>query len=479
MNTPPDRQPIEPRTPGAVIRFYAGVAALVLLVLIGAVMLWQRVRPAPIVAGWTPPDGAASVSVRAAIRIAFSEPMDQNEVTTRFHLDPPLQGSATWQDDTFVYRPSRTLTPTKTYTVTLRAGAHTLRGRQLTRDLTWHFVAGAPRLTYLALDQAARLQVYAGGDPPVQLTDTEADVYEYAVHPEGDSIVYSILDIEGNADLWQIDRDGGNPHILLACAPDACTAPAWSADGSQIAYERQDTSEHTIGIGTGPLVPLIWLLDPRTGDTAPLVLAKGAEGLHTDAPTPGRGPVWSPAGQRLAFYDLSESAIQIVDLETGQRQFFDTLSGVGTWDPRGEQMILPDMTFHNNDSAGTLMRIDVTNRSVDTLDTPSTADGTMPRWSPTGEWIAFGRRSLADGRPTPGAQLWLMRPDGSEARPLVTDAAANLGAYTWRPDGEAIAYIRVEIADLSDPHPMLWVVSLDDGQTQQIAAEAVMPDWLP
>ena len=46
-------------------------------------------------------------------------------------------------------------------------------------------------------------------------------------------------------------------------------------------------------------------------------------------------------------------------------------------------------------------------------------------------------------------------------------------------DGEAIAYIRVEIADLVDPHPVLWVVSLADGQTRQVAAEAGMPDWLP
>jgi hypothetical protein len=72
-----------------------------------------------------------------------------------------------------------------------------------------------------------------------------------------------------------------------------------------------------------------------------------------------------------------------------------------------------------------------------------------------------------------------MRPDGTDAHPLVTDAAANLGAYAWRPDGGAIAYVRLRVEEMMDPHPALWVVTLPDGETQQVASEAILPGWLP
>ncbi|MCB0152172.1 MAG: PD40 domain-containing protein, partial [Caldilineaceae bacterium] len=53
-------------------------------------------------------------------------------------------------------------------------------------------------------------------------------------------------------------------------------------------------------------------------------------------------------------------------------------------------------------------------------ETSPVEDG-APVWSPDGEWIAF-RRNINDG---PGAtlskQLWIMRADGSDARPLTDD----------------------------------------------------------
>jgi Tol biopolymer transport system component len=258
--------------------------------------------------------------------------------------------------------------------------------------------------------------------------------------------------------------------MLLKCPAASCTAPSWSSDGTWIAYERQDLSQRTIGVGTGPTVPHIWLLDPASGDTQP---------LFEDAPTPGRSPAWSPRGQRLAFYDLTELAIQIVDLGSGEQQLFDSLGGVGSWDPEGERMVLPEVSFHNQPDNGELLVVDFATRSVQVIDAPGTSEETMPRWAPSGEWIAMGRAALGDGSATPGTQLWIMRPDGTAARPLVTDAAANLGAFAWRPDGGAIAYVHLRVEDMIDPHPALWIAALPEGETRQIAAEAILPAWLP
>jgi hypothetical protein len=440
-----------------------------------AILLWpgllDRVpRRPPRVISFSPADGARDVSTRAAIRITFSQPMDQAGVEARFQVNPPVGGHFAWSEKSLVFHPTTSLAAGQTYTVTLKAGTLAQGGRATLPATTWRFHVGQPRLVYIARDEAAHFQLYAAGDPPRQLSTGEADVWDYATHPEGTSIVYSVDRGDDGADLWLVDRVGKDHRLLLKCPDASCTAPAWSSDGTRIAYERQDLSERTIGVGTGPLVPHIWLLDPASGKTVP---------LFDDAPTPGHSPVWSPVGQRLAFYDLAEFAVQIVDLESGEQQFFDSLGGVGTWDPQGERMVLPEVSFHNQVGSGELLVVEFTTRSVQSVGAPGMADEAMPRWSPNGEWIAFGRTRLADGTPTPGTQLWIMRPDGRAPRPLVTDAAANHGAFSWRPDGSAIAYVRLRMEDMIDPHPALWVAALPDGEAQHVAAEAILPGWLP
>ncbi|MDP2872071.1 MAG: S9 family peptidase, partial [Bacillota bacterium] len=57
----------------------------------------------------------------------------------------------------------------------------------------------------------------------------------------------------------------------------------------------------------------------------------------------------------------------------------------------------------------------------------------LPRWSPDGKTIAFV--SERNGRP----QIWLIAPDGGEARHLPTDQAVA-SAPEWSPDGRFIAY---------------------------------------
>lgn len=66
------------------------------------------------------------------------------------------------------------------------------------------------------------------------------------------------------------------------------------------------------------------------------------------------------------------------------------------------------------------------------------SDGS-PRWSPDGSQIAFvGDRDKTDA---PGSQLYLISPDGGEARRLTTLEEGAIQGPSWSPDGSRLAFL--------------------------------------
>ncbi|MCK4317039.1 MAG: hypothetical protein KAX24_14835, partial [Anaerolineae bacterium] len=73
---------------------------------------------------------------------------------------------------------------------------------------------------------------------------------------------------------------------------------------------------------------------------------------------------------------------------------------------------------------------------------------------------------------------WLMRPDGNNAHPLLADPAATFSHVTWRPDGGALAYVRLALGD-PRARPDLWLMELPAGEPVLLAEVSTAPTWLP
>jgi Tol biopolymer transport system component len=177
------------------------------------------------------------------------------------------------------------------------------------------------------------------------------------------------------------------------------------------------------------------------------------------------------------YGDDSASPPQICvgDHRTGRRiqvtddLAFDAICGLA-WSPDGQQIVFganpPGRTSRlyviNVDGAGL--------RQLTGDETPVVG----PAWSPDGQWIVFTRRD----------DLWLVRPDGSEAHRLLAVSDSHLSRAVWSPDSQRIAFLQEPIG-MDSLREEVWIVGRDETAPRQIYAfersedEGVFLGWSP
>jgi Tol biopolymer transport system component len=138
------------------------------------------------------------------------------------------------------------------------------------------------------------------------------------ISPDGRQVAFSAL---GDIYLMPV---GGEPENLTN-SRFLDTEPAWSPDGTELAYASDK--------GGGLLD--IWVRDLKTG----------RERRLTKLQTSATGPAWSPDGKRIAFLDNDgiwrRANVSVVDVATGQvTRIHEPLFGPGmpTWSPDGKRV---------------------------------------------------------------------------------------------------------------------------------------------
>jgi TolB protein len=154
--------------------------------------------------------------------------------------------------------------------------------------------------------------------------------------------------------------------------------PAWSPDGSQIAFVSDRKTAY----------PTLWLMNAEDGSRLRAVPTPGVNGESLDAIS------WAPDGEHVAvtlFGGSGPSQVAIVPVDTSLREQARML----------------------------------TDRPSGALD---------PAWSPDGGWIAYA------GRDGYASEVFASRPDGSDVVRLTNDAVLDRSP-AWSPDGQHLAYL--------------------------------------
>ena len=446
-------------------------------VLVGLVAL--GVFAIPEVTAFGPESTSPHVPASAPIHIDFDRAMDRISVEARFSVEPAIPGEITWEGSTLFYHPLESWPIGQEISVRLEAGARSTRFLPVLNSLGWSFQVGEPRLAYL-WPSGARADLYLldlTDQKRRRLTETEAGVIDYSIGPEGSSIVYSALNEDGTSEIRLIDLASGADEPLYGCdAASRCQRPVISPDGTLLAFERFEWETSAAGRRV-PGARQVWLLS-LTDETDPIRVQPEEQVANS--------PDWSPDGI-LTFYNDSLDAVAFFEPAGSQpiNMVPNGLGFLGVWSPDGQFLILPEIVFptageleeeEGLDFFSHLYRIESATLEIKDLSLGMVEDAS-PAYSPDGEWIAFGRKFL-DERWTPGRQVWIMRADGSQPRPITDDPEFSHASLVWNPDSTRLAYMRLNQADPNEM-PEIWMIDREGKVHEFLVEGGYLPQWIP
>lgn len=444
---------------------------LILLVIAGLIVLIGGVVALGDRAGAsirvTMPADESSPPITTDIRITFGQPMVPDSVIERFSISPEVDGEFSWDGNTLKFEPLDVLEAGRTYTVILETGAQSDQGRLTRNMIEWSFTPREPSILYIApVDAEVRAlwRISPKGGEPTQIFAPEHGIFNYSVTRDGTRIAVAVFNEDMSSDIWLINNDGSNGQAITDCAPASCSGPAWSPDGTVLAYERQDAT------ATGSSGPSrIWLYDAATSTTAP---------VYEDNQVLGFGAQWSPDGSRLAFFDANRRAIRVVSVTDGEAAMISSDMGeVGSFSADSSAMAFANIRKVGGQFFTELWiaHLEVGGGLQPLVESPE--EDQSPAWSPDGEWIAFSRRRL-DRQGGFGSQLMLFNTQTSELVQATSDPRYNNTRFVWSLTSDQVIVQRFDLEQMQSQLE-LWIYDLESGTMHELVSNGISAAWLP
>jgi Tol biopolymer transport system component len=262
-----------------------------------------------------------------------------------------------------------------------------------------------------------------------------------------------------DSEIWVMNPDGTDKHALTDNASNDAD-PAWSADGSMLAFESV----------TGNAFNLYVINADGTGLRQLTYSTK-----HTDVQ-----PAWSPDGTKIAFsrQDMQgRGGIWVVNVDGSSLQRLTCEQNQNShpnWSPDGSTIVF------ETDRAGShdlyFMDADGSNKRP-LLSTPDVQEEN-PNWSPDGTQVAFDS-CPSSSYPCPGSadyNIFVVNADGTGLRQITTDPRIDHNP-AWSPNGVHLVY-RSDASGNTE----VWRIRLSTLEAKKLTSGltgGVDPDWQP
>ncbi len=304
------------------------------------------------------------------------------------------------------------------WTLPIDAGSPERVGNLTGRDATWsvdgrRLAFGKGSVLYVASSKGTQVR---------ELFTANGSVFAPRFSPDSQRIRFTVGDAAQNTtSLWEVGRDGSNPHALLPNWQDGSTAccGSWTADGRYYIFQVTQSAPTTI--------TTLWALpDSRPGadegTPLPIQLTSGPMSFGNASPARDNKKIWAigvqPAGEAVK-YDPDRK--NFVPLVSGVSATDLDFSSDGKW---VTYVAIPEGTLWRCRADGT-ERLQLTSA-------PERA--ALPHWAPDGKQIAYV--SMQPGKPW---KISVIPAGGGASQEILVESRSQIDA-NWSSDGARIMF---------------------------------------
>lgn len=284
----------------------------------------------------------------------------------------------------------------------------------------------------------------------------------------------------GYSNICIMDADGSNKTTLLkGFANDTAVLlyefPAYSPDGSKIAFERALISDSGFDVQ----------IYTMNADGSNLIRLTDTHDSINGQPVINSLPAWSPDGKRIAFvrghvesdadnFVLAFYAVYTMDADGTNVQKLtddDLANEFPAWSPDGAHIAYSSNCNHTNITPITcrsdvyVMNADGSNK---TNITRNGSSNLSPSWSPDGKKLVFASAAAFSFQEPSAINIFVINADGTglnrlTASPDGTTRFIGNVAPQWSPDGKKIAFISDR-----EGNPDIYIMNADGSSQTRI-----------
>lgn len=419
-------------------------------------------------------NAAEILSSYPRLQFQFSQDIEPELVNASFYVEPEIPGTWTWlEEDLAVWQPDMSIPIDKIVRFGFQNPEASLDSnvRRL-KSFEWQAFIREPEIAFLkGVDNGKELFKISPENPEneIQLTQTDGEIVDFTVSPDGEQILFSKSNQSSGSDLWVMNRDGQAQTMILDCGVDRCSSPDWNSLRDEIVFTIEKSSDET-SFMDGEL-PKPYILNLITGTTTPLL---------NDPKKAAYDPIWSSRGQWITFWEGMDGGIVTLHSSSKEIGFTDPSNeDTGCWSPEERYFFYSDVKEEGLPIVSIIYQVDILTGLRDYYTSSALFDLGYNYYYPACHPQGQGLLAVVQVDPKiPQRELWWVLPDGSY-KAVYDDLSQIVTQFSWSPDGSSVLFLSDSLAGLSDGSKIgIWNVESLSSQ-QSISDRVFQLQWIP